>query len=493
MVFVKTDMVLWVMLTLCILTSIRLLFLGLRNPLKHIPGPWYTLVTHYVLKLKTINGQRMYYVHSLHERYGPIVRISPYQVAVADPDAFIAIHRVGSGFYKSPFYEDFNGTSGFGIGLFAMTDPKRHAARRKLFARSFTKTSLRLHCESVVQEKVMKAVGRIKAEATHASSDILHWWLLMASDVIGQLSFGESFELLEAGKKNDFVATLQLASLGSFISYEFPLLYAVSRYIPIGSVQWLLNAGESILSYGGRAVENLRRHRDNKGNIFATALAECDADEKGYLTDQDIKTEAGNFILAGADTTASTLTYLVWAVLKKPNLQAQVEAEVAAIDEGSILDDVFLEKLPLLNAVIEETLRLYGGVPSNLPRVVPPKGATFGGYHIPGGLEVETQAYTLHRIPDVYSSPLQFDEQRWLDPEKTTPQQKSTFCPFGAGTRICLGVHLARMEMRMAAAALFRHCPGLKLSSSMTDSMMEMENYFIVAPIGHRCDVTLAQ
>ncbi|KAK2054489.1 cytochrome P450 [Colletotrichum caudatum] len=488
MIFTEPKMVLSAVFALCTLSLIRAYFLC---PLKHIPGPWYTLITHYVLKLNTLRARRLHYIHSLHRRYGPVVRISPYQVAVADPDAFVAIHRIGSGFRKSPFYEDFTGPAGIGIGLFSMTDPKRHAARRKLFARAFSKTSVRQNCEPVVREKVRRAVGRIKAEAAHGPSDILHWWLLMASDVIGQLSFGESFELLETGQKNEFVETLHMTGLSTFINYEFPLIHAVSRYIPIGSVQWILNAAKSVRSYGSRAVENLRKHRDNKSNIFAAALEECEADEKGSLTDEDIRIEAGNFILAGADTTGSTLAYLVWAVLKKPELQARLEAEVGAVDEDSVFDDASLEKLALLNAVVEETLRLYGSVPGNLPRVVPPKGATFGGYQIPGGLEVETQAYTLHRDPKVWPSPLEFDEQRWLDPATVTPQQKSSFCPFGAGTRICLGLDLARMELRMAAAALFRQCLGLKLSSSMTDSMMEMENYFTIVPIGHRVDVTL--
>jgi cytochrome P450 len=73
------------------------------------------------------------------------------------------------------------------------------------------------------------------------------------------------------------------------------------------------------------------------------------AAEKFELTDDDIRKEASNFILAGADTTAITLTYLVWAVLKRPDLQVRIDP--AASDEA-------LEHLPLLNAVIEETLRL---------------------------------------------------------------------------------------------------------------------------------------
>ncbi|KAL2877153.1 hypothetical protein SGCOL_007546 [Colletotrichum sp. CLE4] len=436
-------------------------------------------------------GRRMYYVHSLHEKYGTVVRISPYQVAISDPDGFVAIHRIGSGFLKSPWYEEFVGDSGIGVGVFATVDPVKHAAMRKLFSRAFSATSLRQNCEVVVREKVAKAVQRIKGEALHGSVDILHWLILMTSDVVGQLCFGESFELLESGKKNEYIETFQMVGVGSFLKHELPWLYSISQYIPVKSFQRMLNAGNSIHQYGGRAVENLKRHRDNKSNLFATALAESDAGEKFQLSEKYIQIEASNLIFAGADTTASTLTYLVWAVLKKPDLQARLEAEVAAVDEINLFNDAFLEKLPLLNAVIDETLRLYGSIPSNLPRVVPPKGAKLGGYDIPGGLEVETQAYTLHRDGNVFPNPLEFDESRWIDPTVLTPYQKSSFCPFGAGARICIGQHLARMELRMGAAVLFNKCPGLKLSSSTTDAMMEMENFFVVAPIGHRCDVTM--
>ncbi|KAJ0315139.1 hypothetical protein Brms1b_006252 [Colletotrichum noveboracense] len=354
-----------------------------------------------------MSGCRIHYVHALHSRYGPIVRISPFQVAVADPEGFTAIHRIGSGFVKTQWYEDFSGGSGIGIGVFAMTDTKRHAARRKLFARAFSTTNIRQNCESVVREKVVKAVDRIKAEALNGSADVLHWWLLMASDVIGQLAFGESFELLESGKqKNDYIETLHMAAISATLSYELPWLHKISGYIPIKALQRVLNSGNKVSEYGGKAVSNLMRHRDNKANIFANMLAECDANEKVDLTPQDIRIEANNFIFAGADTTSSTLTYLVWAVLKRPDLQARLEEEVAAVEDALLVEDAFLEKLPLLNAVVEETLRLYTALPSNLSRVVPSKGTTLGGYFIPAGLQVETQAFTLHRKAEIWPEPL---------------------------------------------------------------------------------------
>ncbi|KAK2060087.1 cytochrome P450 [Colletotrichum caudatum] len=160
-----------------------------------------------------------------------------------------------------------------------------------------------------------------------------------------------------------------------------------------------------------------------------------EVDETSDLTEDHIKAEAGALIVAGPDTTSVTLTHLVWAALKKPDLQARLEEELAGVDDES--NDATLERLPLLNAVIDETLRLYGAAPGSLPRSVPPGGATLGGHSIPEGTVVETQAYTLHRNPNVFPNPLRhyqhkthrLDETRFLAPDSVTMQQKQLFMP----------------------------------------------------------------
>jgi cytochrome P450 len=65
------------------------------------------------------------------------------------------------------------------------------------------------------------------------------------------------------------------------------------------------------------------------------------------------------------------------------------------------------------------------------------------------------------------------------------------YSPFGFGSRTCLGVHLAKVEMRLAAAEFFRTFRGARLAPSVTAKSMEMENFFLIAPKGHKCEVTL--
>lgn len=71
-----------------------------------------------------------------------------------------------------------------------------------------------------------------------------------------------------------------------------------------------------------------------------------------------------------------------------------------------------------------------------------------------------------------------------------TAEQKAAFMPFGAGTRTCLGIHLALMELRLAAAMFFRQSYDISISPETTDDTMEMIQYFLIAPINHCCHIT---
>ncbi|GKZ66542.1 hypothetical protein AnigIFM50267_000406 [Aspergillus niger] len=422
----------------------------LRSPLRHIPGPLYTRVTRLPLKFSIVTGRRIYFIHDLHQKYGPVVRIAPDEVSVSSLPEFKEIHRVGSAFLKTPWYQKFAWDRN--PGLFTMRDPKEHAARRKLFARVFSKSDLRRTWEPVVKGKVQLAVSQIRGELLRDGiSDILKWWTFLATDVSGHLMFGESFDMLQYGKA----------------------MFRPSDYLT---------------EYGRRAVSNSRTNSNSTRNIFTGMLNESEK-ASSMLSEEDVVIEAGNLIVAGSDTTAVTLTYLVWAVLSQPSLQHDLEEEVSALDPN--YDEAALEELPLLNAVITETLRLYGAAPGSLPRSVPNGGATFCGYHVPQGATVSTQSYTIHRDEELYPDPETFDATRWLGGHGNgSDVAKQALSPFGYGTRICLGVHLAWMELRLAATEFFRECRGVRLASDTTRESMKPENYFLIAPSGHRCDIT---
>ena len=163
-----------------------------------MPGPWYSRFTNLVLKNAVTGGRRIFYIDSLHRRYGPVVRISPTEVAVSDVESYKQIHSVSSKFTKDIWYEKLANFPCHSV--FTMRNTKDHAQRRKLFARGFSKTYLREHWEDVIKDKCRLAVEKIRDDAMKGSADILKWSGFMAADIVGCTGFGESFGLLELGQ-----------------------------------------------------------------------------------------------------------------------------------------------------------------------------------------------------------------------------------------------------------------------------------------------------
>ncbi|KAJ4335560.1 hypothetical protein N0V95_008874 [Ascochyta clinopodiicola] len=468
---------------------IKVVLAGQRSTVSKLPGTWHSKYSNFALRFHTLTGRRIFYVDDLHRKYGDVVRIAPGEVAVADIAGVAQVHKIGSGFLKSNFYTNLTPTRE--PGIFAMQNPHDHAARRKLFARAFSNSSMKGNWEAEIRRKTTLAVEQIRKAAVQPGkgADVLKWWTLMATDVITHLSFGESFDMLEQGKQTPYIDALQAALLSGVLRAELPLVHTILRYLPIKGAQKIVTADDVVHDHGSVAIHNMRSSQGNNTNLFGQMLAASDDYEKVALSDKAVREEAGNLIVAGSDTTAVTLTYLVWAVLKDSELQARLEEEVAGLSDQ--LDMTELENSPLLNSVIEETLRLYGAAPGALPRIVPSQGMIVAGYQLPHGTEVSTQAYTLHRDSRVFQEPLRFDGYRFMNKSSMTAQQKAAYMPFGAGSRVCLGIHLAYIELRLAAAMFFRQCRGAKLSDCMRNEMMEMDNRFLIAPKGHCCWISL--
>lgn len=144
----------------------------------------------------------MFYIDDLHQKYGGVVRITPKEVAIADMAGVTQIHKIGSGFLKSSFYDLLVPSASETPGLFAMRDPHAHGVRRKFFARPFSNTNLKNNWGQLVRQKAESAVQKIREDASGArnGADILKWWTLMATDVVAHISFGESFHMIETGK-----------------------------------------------------------------------------------------------------------------------------------------------------------------------------------------------------------------------------------------------------------------------------------------------------
>ena len=159
---------------------------------------------------------------------------------------------------------------------------------------------------------------------------------------------------------------------------------------------------QNVVNYGLSAANKAKKATLHRHNAIS-ALIEASHEDGTTLTDFSLGSQASALIVAGSGTTAVTLTYAVWAVLLRPAVRAKLEDEVLSLP--SDYDDIILEKLPYLNAVVTETLRLYGSAPGALPRTTPSKGIQIGDLYIPPGATLTTQSYTMHRDPLIFPDP----------------------------------------------------------------------------------------
>ncbi|KAJ5101426.1 hypothetical protein NUU61_003648 [Penicillium alfredii] len=461
---------------------LRLIYHRLASPLSRIPGPEISRWTSIVYIYYSFRGQTPNYIHRLHEQYGPIVRTHPDQVDICDISAAKEIYKTNSRFLKSEWYQRLVPNT---QNVFSTTNPRFHAAHRRLLASPISDSSL-ARVESLITDRVELAIARIGEESkSRGVADVFKWWLFMATDIIGELSFGESFRMLELGKKNKYTTDLESLSGLQPIRTTFPWLVQLASYFPLPVAKQAAEAGKRVGMYSQQSIDRYRRliaenPSDPKPTLFTKLF---DTEKSGFSYD-DIRQEAQGYIVAGSDTTAVTLTYLTHAVCKDSAVRDQLAAEVAGLPDQ--FTDHELKELPYLSQVITETLRLYTAVPLGLPRAVPQEGAQFNGYAIPGGTTVSTQSYSLHRDPTIFADPYRFNPERWANP---TQEMKDASLPFGGGSRICLGIHLARRELRLATALFFRAFPHARVSTKegMNDEEMKMKSFFLMAPQGHRC------
>ena len=205
----------------------------------------------------------------------------------------------------------------------------------------------------------------------------------------------------DSSQHDPFFEAVKVATVAAFTAMSYPRLYNIARRFPVFRELRFFHAHRELFEKGRAAVTNSKA-TSTRRNLFAKVLEQAEDDDE-KITQDDICAEAAGFMIAGSDTTSNTLTYLIWAVLSDRSVQEGLEDEVSALSEP--LTDSDLDRLPVLHAVIQETLRLHGAAPTPEPRVVPQDGAYFGSHYLPAGTVVSTQAWTMHRNPDIFHEP----------------------------------------------------------------------------------------
>ena len=180
------------------------------------------------------------------------------------------------------------------------------------------------------------------------------------------------------------------------------------------------------------------------------------------LSDDDICHELVLFILAGHDTTSTTLTYSLWALGHHPTIQDRVFDEVSALGDRPLTpDDV--PRLGHTVRVLHEALRLCPPG-AGTPRLLK-KDLAVDGYRLEAGTMAVVSFYAMHRDPELWDDPLAFDPDRFL-PERSQGRSRWQYLPFGGGPRSCIGDHFAMLEATLALATIVR---GARIESLKGD------------------------
>ncbi len=310
-----------------------------------------------------------------------------------------------------------------------LSDGDVHTYLRRLVAPPFTGARMRAYGD-VMREIADEAVARWPRGKPFQINPAVHE---ISLDVVMRTIFGvekgENFERLRS-------LCLQVMSRSEF----FPLIQAkLGLFRPVLSqIDAILYA--EIARSRAEAAQGIERQ--DVLHLLVSAR-----DEAGKpLSDQALRDNLVTLLLAGHETTATTLAWTFYRLTKHPEVLEKAREEIArVVGKGPVKPDDVV-KLEYLEGVIKETLRLFPILPLMARDLQAP--ARIGDWDLPKDTCVIASTYLTHRRPDVWPDPERFDPMRFVG----TRVSPYAFYPFGGGTRLCVGMSFAYYEMKIVIA-----------------------------------------
>ncbi|KAK8872713.1 cytochrome P450 3A13 [Apiospora arundinis] len=466
-------------LTGCILLALAAsyVWICLASPLRKVPGPWLSLFTSWILKWHEFRAGRTRYVHRLHLRYGPVVRIAPNEVAFASGEGVKEIYGSGgSGYDKTEFYNLFQV---YGRRtMFSTLNKQDHAKRKRVLADRYANTNvMRSASMGGIRERSNRFVDRC-AKSLGGSIDLFVRLHDYAFDCVSHHLFhpyGSDSLRDEEDEKIMRQVAFDDSLQNRLFSYYNPGLHGMVKNV----LALFSKPRETPLA------DNLVLSATSKSDPLEFTLLHRMQDKNYDLEQLDMAAECTDHMAAGIDTTGDALCFLMWEISQPRSLHVQkrLQEEIRSADPSTPFD-----KLPYLDAVVMEGLRCFPAIPMSLPRYVPAGGRTIDGYYIPGGTIVSCQAYSTHRIDErVFPEPERFQPERWLE-EAGDLERKRLFFAFASGGRGCIGKHLALAEMKTLLIDVYSRYSTKPDEAVMTDGDMEMSDQLISSqPRGQKC------
>lgn len=186
-------------------------------------------------------------------------------------------------------------------------------------------------------------------------------------------------------------------------------------------------------------------------------------------------------IIAGADTTSITLTWILSNLLNnRRTLELAVEELDHKVGKERCVENSDIENLVYIHAIVKETLRLYPPGPLAVPHEAT-EDCRIAGYHIPKGTRVFANLWKLHRDPKIWTNPDEFMPERFLtDHAKLDVSgQNFEYIPFGSGRRACPGLNFAIQAIHLTLARLLQ---GFSLTTPLNEPVDMSEGLGITLP-----------
>lgn len=435
-------------------------------------------------------------IHIAHEI--AVVRIRPNEVTISDPADFREVYDTKTKYDKTKYFKRF---ALYGEdNLFSTEKYVDHQAKRRKIASAYTKSHVIANAESLVRERIAAFVGQVAA-APNGLVDVIVLFDCFSHDVMTGFLYGKSHgtHAIEDPADRPLVVNLKRSQIYTPIWVNFPRLHG----------SWLLNRmlGEEYERTGedGGAVKQhiekiMQKHdddpnRDEDYSLYKTMRdAKPDADGRP-MSREYMASEMYDHLKAGQQTTASTLTYMTWRLSRQPEWQKRLKDEIGAlpVTETGQLSLADLEACSILNAIIHETLRLHPPASGRGERIVPTGGRTYSGVFVPGGTTIMGTNLVVQQNAAVFDEPFAWRPERWLDSsEEKLKDMEYSWVPFGYGARICIGQHLAMMEMRLLVSSIYRTY-GTSLGEETSDESMHQLGTLAAVPRALRCELYMRE
>jgi cytochrome P450 len=387
-------------------------------------------------------------------RYGPMFKIggdqSPPLVYVGDPEVVREIFLLDASQVSTG---ESNGILRIMVGdhSLLLLDGEAHQRQRKLLMPPFHGDRLRAYAH---------LIGDI---TRHLCADWQPGQTRVARPPMQALTLGVILQAvfgLRAGPRLNELQRLMSAMLDSF---EAPLS-ASFLFFPVLQQDWgkwspwgqFIRRREQVRELIYAEIRDRRHaladpHGDaaDQTDILTLLLQARDENGEG-MSDAELHDELVTLLLAGHETTASAMVWMLYWIHALPEVETKLRTELATL--GTHPDPMAIVQLPYLTAVCQETLRIYPITPTAFVRVLRAP-MTLAGYAFETGTALMPATYIIHQRPDLYPEPQQFRPERFLE-RQFAPHE---YLPFGGGHRRCIGSALAMMELKLSMATLLQN------------------------------------